>query len=208
MDAAAPMPKAQVQEALDAGERKMIGLFPGSRIQEVRKILPVLVDGVRRLDLEKVLPVVSVRPELDPALYRDAREAGFRLWDGDAASLASAADAALVASGTATLETGLTGTPMGVVYKTGRLNALIARSVIKLQTVGLVNIVAGGSRVPELLQTRLTGDAVKGLAQKLLFDPVERREQQEYLSVLPHRLGGPGASRRVAERIVQHLAEP
>jgi lipid-A-disaccharide synthase len=124
-----------------------------------------------------------------------------------ASDLARAADAALVASGTATLETGLLGTPMAVVYRTGFLNWHLARALVGVRTIGLVNIAAGGSRVPELLQSELNPSRVTETARKLLFDPDERREQLVYLAGLRDRLGGKGAAERAAEIIADALAE-
>ena len=206
MEAPPPRPAQKVRDAL-GGPKSLLGLFPGSRPQEVKKILPVLVGGTQRLRDSGVCCAVSVHKDLDPSLYSEAEARGCRLWTSDAASLASAGDAALVASGTATLEVGLLGTPMGVVYKTNPLNAFIARRMVKLDSVGLVNIVAGGTCVPELLQGNFTEERTGVLAERLLFDENERRAQQEYLSGLASKLGGPGASRNTARHIAARLGQ-
>jgi len=111
----------------------------------------------------------------------------------------------VVASGTATLETGLTGTPLAVVYRTGAVNWRFARRVVGLTTIGLVNIAAGGDRVPEILQDALTPERVATTAARLLFDTAEREEQRRYLSGLRERLGGRGAADRAAEVVAELL---
>ena len=110
-----------------------------------------------------------------------------------------------MASGTATLETGLLGTPLAVVYRTSALNWYLARALVKIRTVGLVNIAAGGDRVPELLQSELAPERVRDTARRLLFDPTERAEQKAYLAPLRERLGGGGAAERAAAAVAELL---
>jgi len=110
-----------------------------------------------------------------------------------------------VASGTATLETGLRGTPLAVVYRTGSLNWHLARALVKIRTIGLVNIAAGGQRVPELLQDQFTPLHVAEVANRLLFDPNEAREQRAYLAQLAEKLGGQGAADRAAEAVLETI---
>jgi lipid-A-disaccharide synthase len=185
---------------------QLLALLPGSRAQEVAAILPTLVAGAARAAQRTGARVaVSRATGLPLELYREARNAGFGVWEGAAGDLAGAADAALVASGTATLETGLRGTPLAVVYRTGTLNWLLARALIKIRTVGLVNIAAGGSLVPELLQSDLTPERVATTAVRLLEDPEVAAVQRRYLAVLRERLGGHGAAERAAEFLAGYL---
>jgi len=187
-------------------ETRLLALLPGSRTQEVAAILPALVAGaVRAAERTGARVVVSRAAGLSPDLYRDARTAGFQVWEGAAGDLAGASDAALVASGTATLETGLQGTPLAVVYRTGAVNWLLARALIKIRTVGLVNIAAGGCLVPELLQSDLTPERVAETAARLLEDPEAAAAQRRYLAGLRERLGGHGAAERAAEFIAGFL---
>ena len=80
-------------------------------------------------------------------------------------------------------------------------------ALVKIRTVGLVNIAAGGDRVPELLQDELTADRVDALARRLLFDAREREEQRRYLAPLRDRLGGGGSAERAADAVVEMLGE-
>ena len=185
---------------------KRVALLPGSRRQEVASLLPVLVEAVETLGDPEVEAVVSRHPQVDPDLYAPARQAGLPLWDGPIRGLLEAADASVVASGTATLEAGLAGKPMAVVYRTGWFNWQLARRLVRLRTVALVNIAAGGARVPELLQGDCTPGRVADVMGRLLDDERERIEQEAYLKDLRHRLGSPGAAERVAN-IVRKAAE-
>ena len=196
-------PDPRVKLGLDSS-RPLLALLPGSRSQEIEAILPALVAGTRELaEARGVQRVVSRAPGIQDHRYAAARDAGCVLWPGSAGALIRTADAALVASGTATLETGLLGTPLAVVYRTGWLNWHLARALIRLRTVGLVNIAAGGSRVPELLQENLNPERVHETASRLLFDAKERAEQKRYLAGLGASLGGPGAAERVAEAVLE-----
>ncbi len=184
----------------------LLALLPGSRAQEVSAILPPLIAGTQALRDEGVIVAVSRAAGLPDAPFAAAQEAGFPIWSDAAAGLARAADAALVASGTATLETGLLGTPLAVVYRTSAFNWIVARALVKIRTVGLVNIAAGGERVPELLQRDLNATRVRETAHRILFDTTERVEQAAYLATLRERLGGGGAAERAAAAVADLLA--
>jgi lipid-A-disaccharide synthase len=110
----------------------------------------------------------------------------------------AAATACAVASGTATLETALFGTPLVVVYRTGRLNYALARRLVNIPRIGLPNIVAGEAVAPELLQDELTPGRLAAALAPWLDDPAARAEQGRRLAVVRERLGGPGASARAA----------
>jgi lipid-A-disaccharide synthase len=189
-----------------APEAPLLSLLPGSRVQEVRAILPSLLAGTRVLRDEGVIVAVSRAPGLPDPLFARAQAAGFPVYSDAAAGLTRAANAALVASGTATLETGLLGTPLAVVYRTSAFNWILARALVKVRTVGLVNIAAGGQRVPELLQGDLSAARVEETARRLLFNTAERKEQGVYLATLRERLGGGGAAERAAAAIEALLA--
>ena len=179
--------------------RPLVALLPGSRRQEVRRILPPLADAGRRLRREgRASVAVSRAAGLPEELYREilADPAGdLPLWEGPAAELAGAADLAVVASGTATLETGLTGTPLVVVYRMGALNWEIARRLVRLPRIGLVNIAAGEDVAPELLQDDVTGEAVAALAGAA---PGRSRAAGRHARRARPPAGAPGRRRGVA----------
>ncbi len=185
----------------------LLGLFPGSRIQEVERILPAMVGAARGLRQNHPVDVaVALAPNLDPALVRKqiAQEPWIRMIEHDTHALMQAADAALVTSGTATLEIGWYGTPFVVVYRTSPVTYAIGRMLVDVPHIGLVNIVAGKGVVPELIQGECTERNMIREVEPLLFDAHAQTQMRTALSVIRERLGGPGASRNVAESILSY----
>jgi lipid-A-disaccharide synthase len=113
------------------------------------------------------------------------------------------ADFAFVTSGTATLETACFGTPMFVVYKTSWLTYLIGRALVRIKNIGLVNIAAGKTIVPEFIQHKATAKRMAKSAMKLLNDKSRLADMKAELSKVKIILGTVGASQRVAERVLQ-----
>jgi len=190
-----------------AGGTPLLGLFPGSRIQEVERILPDMVRAAQYLRKHHTLEVaIGLAPNLDPALIRKhvLQDSEIRIVEKGTHALMQAADAALVTSGTDTLEMGWYGTPFVVVYKTSPLTYAIGRALVDVEHIGLVNIVAGRRIVPELVQGDCTPEAMVREVEPLLFDATAQARSRSALSVIRERLGGPGASRRVAESIVSY----
>ena len=114
-------------------------------------------------------------------------------------------DLVLTSSGTATLETGIIGRPMVVVYKTGALTYLIARRLVKLDRIALVNLVLADKTVPELIQGEATPDHMAAELERFLNDDTYRRNVGQALQRVPSLLGGLGASARAAEAIREYL---
>ncbi len=188
---------------------KILGLFPGSRLQELERILPVMVDvakAARRIPGVQV--ALGVAPNLGPDAVRRHMPAdtGIMLVENATYELMRHSDAAVVTSGTATLETGWFGTPMVVVYRTSPLTYMIGRLLVDVPYIGLVNIVAGRHVVPEFVQGSMTVRHIVPVISRLLTDPAAAQEMREQLGVIRERLGAPGASARVAEGI-RTLAE-
>jgi lipid-A-disaccharide synthase len=113
------------------------------------------------------------------------------------------ADAAMVTSGTATLETGWFATPMVVVYKTSSLTYLIGRLLINVSSIGLVNIVAGKRVVPEFIQHEMNTDNLVKAVGRILEDQEYASTMRSELSEIRQKLGAPGASARVADAVLQ-----
>jgi lipid-A-disaccharide synthase len=204
-------PRAEVRARLGvADEAPFVAFLPGSRNQEVRRILPPLAGAARLLVDAGVAVAVSRAPSVDRGEFEAALAAGgfpsLPVWDGPAADLAAAADVAVVTSGTATLETGLTGTPPVVVYRMAPLTWWIAKRLVRVDHVGLVNIAAGKRIAPELLQDDVTPERVAAVVRELLADPARRAAMRADLAALPERLGGPGAAARAADVALSILA--
>ncbi|NNF08105.1 MAG: lipid-A-disaccharide synthase [Candidatus Eisenbacteria bacterium] len=185
-------------------EQKVLALLPGSRPSEVRALLPMLLEGTQVLAREGVVRVVSRAPGAPEECFEGINA---HVWEGNLASLVAHADAAMVASGTATLETGLHGTPLAVVYKVGLLNWLLARLLVKKQPIGLVNIAGQSDLIPELIQGDLTAENIDRVARNLLFDQTTREEQRAYLSNLSQKLGGEGAAANAAKVVASYLTK-
>lgn len=184
--------------------KQVVALLPGSRREEIQRLGPPLADLVRqkRFDVQWVLP-------LAPTLNRSFVE---RVFEGapvkviEHRSYASRAfaDAALVASGTATLETALLGTPFAILYKLSPLTFMLAKRFVKLPRFGLANVVAGREVAPELLQDEVNPDR---LAQELdrLLDPIHAAHLRQNLGEVRAHLGEPGAAGRVADHLLRSM---
>jgi lipid-A-disaccharide synthase len=185
--------------------RKLLALLPGSRLQEVRTMLPVMVEAARRLsEGGGVQAAIGVAPNLGGDAVRAFVPAGAQITVVENATydLMKHADTAIVTSGTATLETGWFGTPMVVVYKTSFLTYLVGRMLVRVPHIGLVNIVAGKQIVPEFVQHEMTPERLVSAVGKILGESSHARRIREELAVIRQRLGAPGASSRVAEAII------
>jgi lipid-A-disaccharide synthase len=208
-DLAPEVEEAQLRRELAIGpERRIVGLLPGSRAQELRHHWPVMRQAARLLrerrpDLCFVAALAGLPGEWLSERLAIGSEGGFgdaevRVLTGLTRAVQKYARVCAVASGTATLETALFGTPLAIVYRVGRINFEIARRVIRLERIGLPNIVAGEEVAPELLQDRFTPEALANTLGRWLDDEAEHARMRAGLARVREKLGAPGASRRAA----------
>ena len=178
-------------------EGPVLDLFPGSRAQEIERLLDTFVAAARVLQARR--PGLRVIVIVSPGMQVDATRCPFPLAQGASFSVLRAADAALCKSGTTTLEAAVAGCPLVVAYRTSGWSYAIARRLVRIPDIALVNIVAGRRIVPELVQGAVTPDALADRLQPLL-DPAteERRAQVAALADVRAMLGEPGAARRAA----------
>jgi lipid-A-disaccharide synthase len=195
---------------LDPG-RPVVSLLPGSRSKEVREILPVMLGAMARVN--QSMPGIQLLLALAPSIGKDEVSAILSCWpldvkiiEGKTDDVVAAADLALVASGTATLQAAILETPMVVLYRVTWFTFLLARILIKVEHMGLVNLVAGKRIVPELLQGEATPERIAEKVQSLLLDPPHREAIKKELAQVRSKLGTPGASRRAAEIILRQIA--
>jgi len=189
-----------------------IGLLPGSRAQEVERILPIMLRSVRIL-AEKYPAarfLVACRDDERAEYIRNCLDDGkthvpVRVVSGRTYEVISSCDVCLVASGTATLETAWLGTPMVIVYKVSLVSALIASVLIHVRTIGLANIMAGKEIVPEFVQSDARPDGIARAVARLIDEPAARDTMVAELKLVREKMGEPGASRRAAEIIVGML---
>ncbi len=193
----------------EAGSGKcsgIIALLPGSRQQEVRRILPVMLSVVPLFPDYRFQ--VAVAPSLPENLFDDYRAAYPKVewFFGDAYGVLQRAQAALVKSGTSTLEAALFEVPQVVCYAGSPLSYAIARRLVRVPYISLVNIVLGRPLVRELIQNELTTIRLRDALSNVL-NPALAEAVREGYRELRLRLGGPGASLRAAQRVLDCLNE-
>jgi len=185
---------------LKQGDR-YIGLFPGSRRQEVEKILPVMRGAVKRATGGgmKLKSVVGCAPGIDDGYYRKIGGDDLIYSRGMTYDVMAQADLNLVASGTATLECAILGRPLFVLYKTSLITFLIARTLIKIPYVGLVNVVAEKKIAPEFIQGNCRPEPVAFEIDRFFSRADYRDAMVRELASIRGRLGEQGASKKAAE---------
>lgn len=180
--------------------QRLLGLLPGSRVQELERHVDVLVAASRLLAAGRpdLVPVLPLAPGLDPGCIAGRDLAGIRIVQGRTRATQAFATACAVASGTATLETALFGTPLAIIFRTGWLNYAYARRMVRLRRIGLPNIVAEREVAPELIQDALTPERLAAALAPWLDDPEVNAAQRRGLEIVRERLGGAGAAARAA----------
>ena len=184
---------------------RVIGLLPGSREQEIRRLLPVMIEVANGIRLEYpdarfLAPCVSAARENQVRTLAGAFPVETCV--GQTYEVLDAARFCLVVSGTATLETALFLTPMAILYKTAAINYWLARHWVHIKHIGLVNILAGREIVPEFVQHDAQAEKMIPAALDLTDDTPARARMLEDLTELKSTLGGPGASARTAAEIL------
>ena len=195
---------------LDA-ERPILGLLPGSRTQEIGRLLPVMVRAGRLLKCK--VPDLQIAIGTIPSIQRSFYEKILRqhgvdvvLVEDQTYELMNHSQLLVVASGTATLETGILGKPMVILYRMSFLSWLIALLLVRVRHIGLVNLVAGERVVPELIQYQVNPRRVAREVYRLLKDKKGRDRMAGRLLSIRKKLGHEGASRRTAELALDLIA--
>jgi lipid-A-disaccharide synthase len=190
----------------------LIALLPGSRHKEVKALLPemfraaeiiarkrseagfllALAPTITRKEVEEMLPSGGVKVQVVEGMTYQAIRAADLVW---------------VASGTATLETAILGKPMVIAYQVSPLSYWVGRVMIRIKWIGLVNIVAGRSLVPELIQKDARGERIAEETLKILEDEPYRRGMIDGLAEIKQKLGSPGAAERVAKMALEMIGK-
>ncbi|MEP6768718.1 MAG: lipid-A-disaccharide synthase [Acidobacteriota bacterium] len=187
------------------GRRRLL-LLPGSRPGEIARHWQPMVEAAVRLAARFDLEVVAVRaPGLPEALFSSAASSGILVADGGLHRLLSSSDLAFVASGTATLEAALCGTPMVVLYRTSAASAAIGRLLIRVPWISLVNILAGEEVVPELIQKEASATRLEEEGAAILESPERARRMRAALAAVAESLGAPGATERAADAVLDAI---
>jgi lipid-A-disaccharide synthase len=189
--------------------KPVVALLPGSRHSELKHILPPMVEAAKLLNqshphFQFVLPLAPTftREEIAPQIH----SINLRVIEHDTYNAIAASDLAVVASGTATLETAIVGSPLIVVYRASQLNWRIFRPLINTPFVGMPNLIAGKEIAPELLQDDLNGERLAKLILEFLGDPARLRQSRADLAEVRKRLGEANASERAAGKILELLS--
>jgi len=195
---------------LDPG-RQTIGLLPGSRAGEIMRLLPILLDSAHRLQKEIktvqfVIPLAPGIPKTMITPFLEKIPVPFTLIEGQTYDVMNISELLITASGTATLEGAVVGTPMVIIYRVSMLSYWIGRALIHVDHIGLVNLVAGRRIVPELIQGEANPRRIAEEALQILKDPARSQEMRRAMAEVRQRLGQPGATER-ASRIVYSLVQ-
>ncbi len=191
-------------------ESLLIGLLPGSRDREIKSLLPPLVGAAEIINRDFpscrfILPLAStIKRDLVQACIAGS-EVPLEVVEGRTFEVMKAADLLLVVSGTATLEGAIAGVPMVIIYRLSPFSYLIGRILVKVQYIGLANIVVGKKVVPELIQGEVTPQRIAHEAAKILRDPAKKKKIENEFELIQDKLGGMGASQRVARIALQMM---
>lgn len=183
----------------------LIALLPGSRPNELKTLLPVFIDVVTSLkrDLPACRFVLPIAPNIDIADYSEyiarLEQEGVEITRGKAIAALTSSDAAVIASGTATLQAALLAAPMVVVYKLSPLTYSIGKTILKVKYISLANIIAGRGIVSELIQGRANAIEITGELKKILTDSKYRTGMISSLEEIRGAFSGRSPSQRVAE---------
>lgn len=216
VDLAVPsMPRTAWLERIGLSpDRPIVALLPGSRPNEVRRILPVLVSAAPEIarQVSGAQFVVARAPRLDDDLFArtgEVRRASVPLTivEGAADDVIAAADVVVTASGTATVQTALHGRPMVIVYGLSPLTYAIGRKFVRVPSYGMPNLIAGRPVVPELIQQDFTVENVVRETVSLLTDAARAERARDDLVEVRRALGEPGASTRVARAVLDAAHE-
>ncbi len=188
-------------------ERPVVALLPGSRKREVNVLLPVMLDALKILksDVQAIIPVAHTVDFLRVEEMVKGRKV--TLVKEKATEILSLADAAIITSGTATLQGAISGVPMVVIYRVSPITYLLAKILVKVKNIAIVNIIAGRDVVPELTQSDVTPEKIAGVIRKILDDPLYRDNMKRDLLGVREKLGKPGASDRAAEAVIGLMGE-
>ena len=201
--------RADFLESHQLPDQRILALLPGSRVQEIRRILPILLESGQRLQKQTDCTLVVGASSLPDDLYlpylRDYPSV--RLIRNATHALMQHAYAAMVTSGTATVETAYYQTPMVIVYRSSWLNYQIGKRVVNVPFIGMANILAGEKVVPELIQNDLSVDALYSSTLRYFSDTDHYRHTRERLGLVKLKMGRKGASDRVSQIVSEMIGD-
>ncbi len=193
-------------------KQRTIALLPGSRMHEVKRLLPPLLASAQLLqkespDLQFIIPLAPgiLQGTLSPWMRNIS--VPLKVVEGWTYDVMNISELLITASGTATLEAAILGKPMVIVYKVSLFSYWVGRALIQVDHIGLVNLVAGKEIAPELIQNEVNSQRVAEEALRILRDPILRRRMTESMTGVRQSLGEPGAAQRAAGIVTSMLHE-
>jgi len=201
------LPQTGAAKKFPGADGFRVAIVPGSRPQEIKNMLNTMTDAALMLkaNFPNIKIAVSRFAGFDESLFRRAEDAGFEIFGGPLPALLQRSDLALVTSGTATLETALMGVPMVIAYRTSRVSYAVYKQFVTINNIGLPNIIAGKSIVPECVQGGATPKKIYCEAERLISMPQRWEETAANLSALRARLGEKKPSKELADIIFSFL---
>ncbi len=196
--------KSKRQNPVSSIQNPVVGLVPGSRREEIRNMLPIMIRSaeilkIRYPDIRCLLPLAkTIEPEYIDSFIRKS-SLDIEVHQGDIYEVLDRCHIAMVTSGTATLDTAIMAVPMVIVYKVTPLSYRIGKILIKTPFIGLANLVAGERVVPELIQDEVTPERLADEALTLIENEHVRNNMITKLHRIRKRLGEGGASERTAK---------
>ncbi|MFB6306599.1 MAG: lipid-A-disaccharide synthase [Flavobacteriales bacterium] len=193
----------EFREKYSLSKKPIIAVIPGSRKQEISKMLPSMLKGVRKFDSYQI--VVTAAPSIPESVYKKYMRDDEILIGEDTYSVMKNAHGAVVTSGTATLETALFNTPLLVCYSGGRISYTIARYLVDVDHISLVNLIMEKEVVKELIQEQMNSENIQGQLERVLSEEEYRKTILNDLEKLREKLGGSGASSYAAKKMLEEL---
>jgi lipid-A-disaccharide synthase len=203
--------EAQAFFGLDP-DKKTVGLFPGSRKGEIRNLLATIMDAALLLrkhypELQFIVPLASSLSNADIAPFIGSNPLDIRVIDGKVYDVMQVCDAIISVSGTVTLEAALMGVPMVIIYRVSPLTYAVGKRLIKVDHIGICNIVAGERVVRELIQDDAEPGWIAAEIGRILSDEAYAREMRAKLADVKAKLGVGGGSARVAKLLVEMVKD-
>ncbi|MDH5181196.1 MAG: lipid-A-disaccharide synthase [Gammaproteobacteria bacterium] len=209
LETAADLPALKLEFGLDPGKRT-VGLFPGSRHSEIKRLLPIILESANRLyqsrqDIQFILPVASTLSQADiqPALSK--YNFPVTIIESRSHEVIQTCDVIVTVSGTVTLEIALYGIPQVIINKVSWLTYAIVSRMLKIPYIGLCNIVADAQVTPELIQHKATPENITREINKLLDDNAHYQTVKAGLGTIKARLGAGGGINNIARLLVKML---
>ncbi|MEK9627975.1 MAG: lipid-A-disaccharide synthase [Nitrospinota bacterium] len=192
--------------------KKIVGLLPGSRMNEINFLLEEMLSAAEKIkkEIEGCQFILPIAESIDPDLIRKrlgANKLNIKILAGETYNAMNVCDALIIASGSATLEAGIIGCPMVIIYKLSPITYWLALLLINTPHYGLVNIVAEERVVPELIQGEANAEKIATEILKLLKNPEHSRDVKNRLKLVRKNLGNPGVLKAVAASVADSLSK-